>query len=55
MAFQPATTKITLPDGLDWDTVCEAVSLIEDWELQADGLATDLVIELYKLFGPKLC
>jgi hypothetical protein len=35
---------IVLPDGLDWDTVPRAVAEIEDWGLQADGIATDLTI-----------
>ena len=42
-----------LPEGLRIDTLHEAVSLIEAWELAGDVLATDLAIELYKLFCAK--
>jgi hypothetical protein len=46
--------RIALPKGLDWDTVQAGVQIVENWELRADGLATELVIRLYELFSARL-
>jgi hypothetical protein len=50
-AGAPASEKMALPKGLDWETVSQAVRVIEDWESESDGVATDLVIRLF----PVLC
>lgn len=42
---------IELPEGLDWDTIHAAVEAVEAWELRADGLATELAIELFRIFN----
>jgi hypothetical protein len=47
----PGTELIELPEGLDWDTVEIAVRAVEVWEIRGDGLATDLVIELFKILS----
>lgn len=43
--------RLVLPEGLDWDTVQAAVAIIEDWELRADGTATELTIRLYEVLS----
>lgn len=46
------TTKLAplLPEGLTWEVVERAASLIEAWELNTDAMPSDLVISLYLLF-----
>jgi hypothetical protein len=45
------SARIAVPEALDWDTVKKAVAAIEEWELHADGLATELAIELFCIFN----
>jgi hypothetical protein len=35
-------------EELDWNRVEVEVKIVEEWELRADGMATDLVITLYE-------
>ena len=46
-------SKIELPDGLDWDTLREAVTIVLELETHADSLAADLVIALYPVLSRK--
>jgi hypothetical protein len=41
---------IALPAELDWDTVVRGAEIVERWELYADSLVTELVIDLFRLF-----
>jgi hypothetical protein len=44
-----APEKISLPNGLEWGTVLRGVGIIDEWEIKADGTATDLFLELYNM------
>jgi hypothetical protein len=46
---EAADDRIIFPAGLDWDTAHDAVKIIQDWELRADGLAIELVVQLFNL------
>jgi hypothetical protein len=53
-AGAPEITEVVIPNGLDWESVTEAVAIVELWEITGDGTATDLVLDCIVSLGPAL-
>ena len=43
--FKPG---VALPEGLSLKMLWNAAKIVEDWEMDADGMPSDLVISLYR-------